>query len=306
MVVSVNARLADFPPDTGDAPVAARRAPILGLVLASWALFSAEAAERFKGVELEAASGAYVAIKDTPVLEAPAAPGADRAQGKAPTKDKTKDKAKGKAGPGKTADLKKGDEIGVFGKTGSWFAVQKEDAKLGFVAADALLPVLDGTLDREIKGSLTAGDHKCRYAIRFESRTEVEIGSGRLADYSASFACAGRGGNFEFVAPMFMSEMPHQGGPRPVYQIALDVLGISPDPDQAFSTILFYDRDKGEVAVETAWPAEWLAKAKPAPRRVALKAGATMADEIAAAIAAAAELTLAAWSPKPWEAIAKR
>lgn len=305
MVVSVNARLADIfrrMPATPPSPPAALL--FWGLVLASWALFSAEAAERFRGVELEAASGPYVAIKDTPVLDAPAAPGADRAQGKAAAKDKAK--AKGKAGPGKTADLKKGDEIGVFGRTGSWFAVQRENAKLGFVAADALLPVLDGTLDREIKGSLAAGDHKCRYAIRFESRTEVEIGSGRLADYSASFACAGRGGNLEFVAPMFMSEMPHQGGPKPVYQIALDVLGISPDPDQAFSTILFYDRDKGEVALETAWPAEWLVKAKPAPRRVALKAGGTMADEIAAAIAAAAELTLAAWSPKPWEAIAKR
>jgi len=108
-----------------------------------------------------------------------------------------------------------------------------------------------------------------------------------------------------------MSEMPHQGGPKPVYQIALDVLGISPDPDQAFSTILFYDRDKGEIAVETAWPAEWLAKTKSAPRRVASKTATpakdgSMADEIASAIAAAAELTLTAWGPKPWEAVAKR
>lgn len=96
---------------------------------------------------------------------------------------------------------------------------------------------------------------------------------------------------------MFMSEIPHQGGPKPIHQIALDVLGISPDPDQAFSTILFYDRDKGEVALETAWPADWLVKNKPSPRRV---------GDVAGALAAAAELTLSSWGPKPWEALAQR
>lgn len=309
-MVSANARLADSPPDAGDALVAAR-AWILGILLASGAPSPAGAVEIFRGVELGAASGLHLAIKDTPVFDTPeraaaSAPEKGKAAAKDKGKEKDKDKDKGKAGPKKADDLKKGDEVSVFGKSGSWLAVQKGDVKLGFVAADAVLPILDGTLAREIAGSLAAGGHDCRYTIRFEGRTEVEIGSGRLADYSASFACGRGSARFSFEAPMFMSEMPHQGGPRPVYQIALDVLGVSPDPDQAFSTILFYDRDKGEVAVETAWPAEWLAKTKPAPRRVARKANGPMADEIAAALAAAAELTLAAWGPKPWEAIAKR
>jgi hypothetical protein len=256
----------------------------------------AEAAEKFKGVTLESASGGYLATKDAPVLETPGPmPAPDQARGGAA-------KAKGKAEPPKpgaktVAELKKGDEVSVFGKSGAWLAVAKGGNKLGFVAADSLAPILDGTLARELTGAVSAGGYNCRYAIRFEGRTEVEIGSGRLADYSAAFACAKGAQRLVFEAPMFMSEIPHQGGPKPVYQIALDVLGISPDPDQAFSTILFFDRDKGEVALETAWPAEWLVKNKPAPRR---------ASDPASALSQAAELTLAAWGPKPWEALAKR
>ena len=175
--------------------------------------------------------------------------------------------------------------------------MRKGEERLGFVAADSLARLLDGTLAKEIAGAVVAGGYNCRYVIRFEGRTLVEIGPGRLADYSASFACVKGSARFSFETPMFMSEIPHQGGPKPVYQIVLDVLGISPDPDQAFSTILFYDRDKGEIALETAWPAEWLAKGKPSPRGV---------GDVAGALAQAVELTLSTWGPKPWEALAKR
>ncbi|MEK7245360.1 MAG: hypothetical protein AAB223_05005 [Pseudomonadota bacterium] len=246
---------------------------------------------------LEPVSGSYLATKDVPILEAP---GIGPALGG--TKSKAAAKGKEKAAPSaatakKVGDLKKGEEVAVFGKSGAWFAVQKGEERLGFVPADSLAPILDGTLAQEIAGAVAAGGHNCRYAIRFEGRTVVEIGPGRLADYSASFACERGSTRMSFEAPMFMSEIPHQGGPKAIYQIALDVLGISPDPDQAFSTILFYDRDKGEVVLETAWPADWLGKGKPSPRR---------AGDVASALAQAAELTLSSWGPKPWEALAKR
>jgi hypothetical protein len=255
------------------------------------------AAERFRGVTLEPASGSYLATKNAPILDAPGtAPVSGAPRSKTTTKGKEKN-APPLPPAKKVGDLKKGDEVAAFGKSGAWFAVQKDEAKLGFVAADSLVPILDGTLAREITGAMSAGGYNCRYVIRFEGRTVVEIGPGRLADYSASFACERGPTRFSFETPMFMSELPHQGGPKPVHQIALDVLGLSPDPDQAFSTILFYDRDRGEVALETAWPAEWLVKTKPLPRRV---------GDVAGALAAAAELTLSAWGPKPWEALAKR
>ncbi len=271
------------------------RGYVLALVL-MLAPLVAFAAERFKGVALDTASGSYLATKDAPVLEIPSSqPSPGEAKGASA-------KAKEKSAPPRpaakpVAELKKGDIVAVFGKSGGWFAIAKGEHKLGFVAADSLAPILDGTLARDVAGQATAGGYDCRYTIRFEGRTEVEIGSGRLADYSAAFVCARGAQRLSFEAPMFMSEIPHQGGPKPVYQIALDVLGISPDPDQAFSTILFFDRDKGEVALETAWPAEWLAKSKPAPKR---------ASDVASALVVAAELTLAAWGPKPWEALVKR
>jgi hypothetical protein len=265
------------------------------------------AAESFKGVTLQPFAGTFIAVREAPVLEAPdGPPSAPSSMGEAKSKaaagkEKAKEaeKAKAAARPGakKVADLAKGDLVEAFGKAGAWVAIEKGGAKLGFVAAAALVPVLDGTLAKDISGWTSSGGFGCRYAIRFEGRTEVEIGSGRIADYSASFECGRGATRIAFEAPMFMSEIPHQGGPKPIYQIAFDVLGVSPDPDQAFSTILFYDSDKGEVALETAWPADWLVKTKPSPRR---------AGDVAAAIAAAAELTLAAWGPKPWEALVKR
>lgn len=257
----------------------------------------AQAAERFKGVTLDPVSGSYLATRDAPVLEAP---GAGPASGVPKSQPATKGKerpAAPKLTAKKVGELKKGEEVTVFGKSGTWLAVRKGEERLGFVAADALAPILDGTLAQEIAGAVAAGGYNCRYVIRFEGRTVVEIGPGRLADYSASFACERGSARFSFETPMFMSEISHQGGPKPVYQIALDVLGISPDPDQAFSTILFYDRDKGDVALETAWPADWLVKGKPSPRR---------AGDVASALAQAAELTLSSWGPKPWEALAKR
>ena len=257
----------------------------------------AQAAERFKGVTLDPVSGSYLATRDAPVLEAPGAgPGSGVPKSRPATKGKEKPAAP-KPTAKKVGELKKGEEVTVFGKSGTWLAVRKGEERLGFVAADALAPILDGTLAQEIAGAVAAGGYNCRYVIRFEGRTVVEIGPGRLADYSASFACERGSARFSFETPMFMSEISHQGGPKPVYQIALDVLGISPDPDQAFSTILFYDRDKGDVALETAWPADWLVKGKPSPRR---------AGDVASALAQAAELTLSSWGPKPWEALAKR
>ncbi|MSP80652.1 MAG: hypothetical protein EXR02_06255 [Rhodospirillales bacterium] len=271
---------------------------VLVLVLAlagsrAWA----QAAERFKGLPLEPVSGSYLATKDMPILETPGAGvGLGGTKSKAAAKGKEKDAPPAPAAK-KVGELKKGEEVTVFGRSGAWLAVQKGEEKLGFVAVDSLAPILDGTLARDVAGTVAAGGHNCRYTIRFEGRTAVDMGPGRFADYSASFACDRGATRLAFEAPMFMSEIPHQGGPKAIYQIALDVPSISPNPDQAFSTILFYDRDKGEVALETAWPAEWLVKAKPAPRR---------AGDVATALVLATELTLSSWGPKPWEALAKR
>lgn len=246
----------------------------------------APATERFKGVTLLPASGDYLAVRDTPVLEAPAVS----------TESKGKTKGADKAASAAVGDIKKGESVEVFGKSGAWLAVRKDGKPLGFVPVDALAPLLDGALDRPVTGSVAAGGYACRYTIRFEGRTEVEMGPGRIADYDAAIACEKTFSRVNFDSPMFMSEIPHQGGVKPVYQITLDVVGASPDPDQAFSTILFYDRDKGEVALETAFPPDWLGKKKPAPKRVA---------DVAGALAAAVEIALAAWGPKPWETLAK-
>lgn len=248
------------------------------------------AAERFRGVVLLPASGAHLAVRDVAVAETPPA-----APSSAESKSKGKAKPESVAAPA-AAQLTKGDEVEVFGKAGAWAAIKKEGKPLGFVPADALAPLLDGTLDNPVSGSTTANGYTCRYTIRFESRTEIEMGPGRIADYDASFACDKTFSHLVFNAPMFMSEIPHQGGIKPIYQITLDVIGATPDPDQAFSTILFYDRDKGEVALETAFPPDWLVKGKPRPKRAA---------DVAAALAAAAEMALAAWTSKAWDALGK-
>ena len=263
----------------------------LALGAASPLTGNAWATERFRGVVLLPASGLHLAVRDVDVLETPPAPSSS-------AESKSKGKAKG-APPvvaSAVAQVKKGDEVEVFGKAGAWVAVKQDGKPLGFVPADALAALLDGTLAKDVTGSTAAGGYTCRYTIRFEGRTEVEMGPGRIADYDGSFVCDKTFSHLAFRAPMFMSEIPHQGGIKPVYQISLDVIGATSDPDQAFSTILFYDRDKGEVALETAFPAEWLVKGKPRARHAA---------DVAAALGAAVEIALAAWGPKAWEAIAK-
>lgn len=254
--------------------------------------YSASATERFGGIVILPASGEHMAVRDVAVVATPPADAAKAADARSAAA-KGKDKPEGLK---PVANLKKGETVEAFGKVGAWIAVRKDGKPLGFAPADALAPLLDASLNRTVTGTVSAHGYSCRYAIRFEGRTEVEMGPGRIADYEAAFACEKTFAKLAFHAPMFISEIPHQGGIKPIYQIALDVVGAAPDPDQVFSTILFYDREKGEVALETAFPADWLVKGRTRSKRV---------TDVAGAIAAAAEIALNAWGPKPWEALAK-
>lgn len=253
------------------ARIARAGAALMALTLA----VAAEAAETFNGIRLQAAAGQYRALKDAIVRAKP--------DGKSE----------------RAGSVKQGDLVDAFGKAdGGWIAVAKEERRLGFVHGSLLLPLIDGTLTADLIGKVKLpGGGACDYVVHFEGKSEVDGEEFTTSDYDVSFRCERKNKKMAFNAPMFITEVPYQGsGAKAVYQINLDVLGITDDPDRAFSTILFYDRDAGQIALDTVSPADL----KGSPDTTDLPA-----TGVPQALKAAVELAVMAWGPKAWDAVAK-
>ena len=68
--------------------------------------------------------------------------------------------------------LSKGERVQAVGrpKESAWLAVSKDGKNLGFVYSPVLLPLIDGTLDDDLKGKASfGGGLSCDYAVRFEA-----------------------------------------------------------------------------------------------------------------------------------------
>lgn len=235
----------------------------------------ANAAETFNGVRLLAAAGQYRALKDSIVRIKP-------------------DSKSERAGA-----VKKGDLVDAFGKAeGGWIAIAKEGKRLGFVHGGLLLPLIDGALAADLSGKVKLGDGSaCEYTIHFEGKSELEGEELSTADYDVSIRCDRKGRKLAFNGPMFITEVPYQAsGTKAVYQVNLDILGITEDPDRAFSTILFYDRDAGQIALDTVAPPDLKGQPQATER---------VATSVPKALKGAVELALGAWGPKAWDELAK-
>jgi hypothetical protein len=234
----------------------------------------------FKGAPIERLSGTFRATQDVIVRAAPRAK-ADRA-----------------------ASLKRGERVTVVGRTaatkaeGTWLAVERDGKALGFVFSQMMMPLVDGALDKELSGKVEVGRGiACSYTIRFEGKTKVEEEEVETSDYDVTSRCETKGRKFAFSAPMFMTETPNQPGIKAAFQINIDLLEITDDPDQALSTVLFYQRDEGQVALDTVAPAEF--RGEPAITKKPAK-------DVPGALKGAVEIALTTWSSKVWDLLAKR
>lgn len=251
----------------------------VSLALASMARAATETA-KFKGVPIEPVSGTFVAIQDVIVR---AAPGAKSE---------------------KAASLKRGERVAVVGRTaaskaeGVWFAVERDGRPLGFVYSQLLLSLIDGTLEKELTGKVEVGrGFTCAYTIRFEGKSKVEDEPLETSDYDVTFRCDSKGRKFGFSGPMFIAETANQPGAKAAFQVNIDLLDVTDDPDQAFSTVLFYQKDDNQIVLDSIAPPEF--RGSPTVTKKPARA-------VAEALRGAVEIALMAWGSKVWDLLAKR
>ena len=233
------------------------------------------AQETFLGVAVEPASGTYLVLKPVNVRAGPT----------------TSAKRLGR--------LKKGDKVQAVGQAGdaAWLAVAKDGKDLGFMYAPVLLPLIDGSLARDLTGKASVpGGPTCDYTVRFEGKSAVEGEFFEIADYEVTYRCDDKGAKIDVPALMFITEAPYQLSQNQVYQISIDILEIENGYDEIFSTILLYKRKEEKVVFDSVTLKEFRA-APPVAERPAK----TVGDALAAAV----EIAPGAWNSKVWEVLAR-
>jgi uncharacterized protein YraI len=195
--------------------------------------------------------------------------------------------------------LSKGERVEAVGrpKDSAWLAVSKGGKNLGFVYSPALQPLIDGTLDAEIKGKASfGGDLSCDYTVRFEGKNQAEGGDFDISDYEIDYTCKLRGKKIAFSALMFITEAPYQVSEKLVYQISIDVMEIEDGYDEIFSTILMYRRGSDLVVFDSVSMKKYMRP--PSDKEMP-------AMSVSEALAAAVEMAPGAWNGKFWQALAK-
>ncbi len=233
----------------------------------------ARAQETFMGVTVTPASGRYLVMKDVNIRAKP----------------KTKSK--------KIGGLEKGTRIQAVGSAerGGWLAVTRDAKPLGFVYAQVLMPLIDGTLNQDLQGRAKAGKVTCDYAIHFEGMNPVYGELFDTADYEISYQCRQGSKKFSFIAPMFITEAPYQlSRKNPVYQIGIDGLEIEDGLDEIFSTVLMYYPKKNSVVFDSVTIKKFAKKPAIAKKE---------AGGVPQALAGAAEMAIGAWKSSVWKVL---
>ena len=194
----------------------------------------ASAAEKktltFRGVKVKPITGTYIVLKDVRIRAKP----------------KTKSK--------KLGIFKAGRRIHVVGKAASaWVAVREKGKDVGFVYDQVLLPLIDGTLDRDLKGraSVKGKDGPdCLYRISFEGKSAVEGQVFEIADYDVLWDCRIGSRKVKVRTPMFITEAPFLMGPKRIFQISIDILDLDRGYEEIFSTIVLFNLDKDRISFD--------------------------------------------------------
>ncbi len=252
--------------------LAALGAPLAGALAASDDTKNLPKKFKFLGVEVERDIGVYLVTRDVNIRAKPL----------------TKSKRVGR--------YKMGERIDVVGRApGAWVAVREDGKDKGFVYEPILLPLIDGTLERDLTGKLVAkGSPPCDYVVSFAGKSAAEGQLFEIADYDVRWSCRGP---IEFLTPMFITEAPYQMGQKKVFQISVDILELDDGFEEVFSTTVFYDKSKGEVRFDSV-------SSKKYGRASA--AGKVRADGVEAALKAAVKLAHAAWNKTVWRELAKK
>ena len=255
---------------------------VAAVLLIALAVGSALAAEKktppkpmiFMGVKVQPLHGQYLVLKDVNIRARP----------------KTKSKKVGSFKAGKRIDV-------VARAAGAWVAVREGGKDLGFVYDQILLPLIDGTLKKDLEGKTSVkGGASCQYRIRFEGKSQVEGQVFEIADYDVFWDCLDGKRKVKFRTPMFITEAPYQLGTKRIFQISIDVLDIEGGYDDIFSTTLLYNKDKNRVAFDSVSIKKF--GQTPVIKEIPAKT-------VPQALRAAVIITLATWNKSAWKDLIK-
>ncbi len=228
----------------------------------------------FMGVKVKPLQGQYLVLKDVNIRARP----------------KTKSK--------KIGSLKAGKRIDVVARAaGAWVAVREGGKNLGFVYDQILLPLIDGTLEKDLEGKASVkGGVTCQYRIRFEGKSQVEGQVFEIADYDIYWDCLDGKRKVKFRTPMFITEAPYQLGTKRIFQISIDILDIEGGYEDIFSTTLFYDKDKNRITFDSVSIEKF--GQTPATKEIPAKT-------VPQANHAAVKISLTAWNKSAWKDLIK-
>ncbi len=245
---------------------------------------NAAAAEKktltFRGVKVKPISGTYIVLRDVSIRAKP----------------KTKSKRLG--------SFKAGRRINVVGQAkGAWVAVREKGKDIGFVYDQVLLPLIDGTLDKDLKGRASVkgkgwgkNGPDCQYRISFEGKSAVEGQVFEIADYDVLWDCRIGSRKVKFRTPMFITEAPFQMGTKRIFQISIDILDLDGGYEEIFSTIVLFNMDKDRIAFDGVSIEKY---GRIPPLREA------PAQTVPEALEAAVKMALGAWNQAAWNDLIK-
>ncbi len=194
----------------------------------------------------------------------------------------------------------RGERVRVVGRAkGPWLAIRGEDGEdIGFIYSSTLMPVIDGTLKKTIKGQLpVSASRKCNYDVRFEGKTPAEGQAFEFADYEVKWTCEIAGRQVIFRTPMFLTEGPYRGTSERNHQITIDIMDLSGSLESVLSTHTLWNRDKAVVRFDALTVKRFASNTK-VPE--------TTARTLPEALQAAVNIAASTWNDALWTAIAHR
>lgn len=200
-------------------------------------------------------------------------------------------------GPGKkharVAGVSEGERVQVIGvaEGEEWFAISRAGETMGFIHNSLLIPVVDGTLEEEMRGLLMQEGIACDYRLRFEGKSPVQGGDFETSDYEIRFRCASQQGAAVFYAHMFFTEATISQGR---HQIAIDVRSIGDGLEKYLTSNFYYHPKTGKLTFD----GHTLSKFATPPEKIE-----TIAPTIADALIQVMTTVVSTWTPAAWESL---
>lgn len=198
----------------------------------------------------------------------------------------------------KLGKIKEGERLKGVGRVNQEWIAAEFNGLQGFVYAPVLAPFINGALEKPIRGKTVGPNGEaCEYIINFEGETGDETGNIMAADYEVGWRCIIDGKPQEILGFMFMTETPYDLSNRPVFQISVDMIGITEEPDAVLSTVFLYNSEKQTMTFDTVTMPRYSQEPKIKKHR---------AKTVEQALAVAVETAPATWQPKTWRILIKR